>query len=137
MADADSEQAVSFGEIFAAQKATTSTDFESSLLDYSQPTYSANFQNYVDTVLQPAIQPYNSGSQLMRWDIGGPDDPLFTDLSSLKVLGRLKVQHADDTPLSAGEAVSCVNMFPESLWSQINVFVDGVPISGDLDNDGI
>ena len=71
MADADSEQSVSFGEIFTGQKSAPSNDFESSLLDYSQPTYTANFQNYVDAVLQPAIQCYNSGSQLMRWDIGG------------------------------------------------------------------
>ena len=71
MADADSEQTVSFGEIFTGQKSTPSNDFESSLLDFSQPTYTANFQNYVDAVLQPAIQCYNSGSQLMRWDIGG------------------------------------------------------------------
>ena len=45
MADADSEQAVSFGEIFSGQKSAPSNDFESSLLDYSQPTYTANFQN--------------------------------------------------------------------------------------------
>ena len=60
----------------------------------------------------------------------GPDDPLFTDLSSLKVVGRLRVQHEDDTPLAPGEGVSCVNMLPESLWGQINVFVSGVPVSG-------
>ena len=59
----------------------------------------------------------------------GPDDPLFTDLSSLKVVGRLRVQHEDDSPLAVGEKVSCVNLFPESLWSQINVFVSGVPCS--------
>ena len=71
MADADSEQTVSFGEIFSGQKSASPNDFESTLLDFSQPTYTANFQNYVDAVLQPAIQCYNSGSQLMRWDIGG------------------------------------------------------------------
>ena len=129
MGDGDSEQPVPFGEIFTGQKSSPTNDFESSLLDYSQPSYSANFRNYVDAVLQPQIQPYNSGSQLMRWDIGGPDDPLFTDLSSLKVVGRLRVQHADDTPLAPGEKVSCVNMFPESLWGQINVFCNGVPVS--------
>ena len=75
MGDGDSEQPVPFGEIFTGQKSSPANDFESSLLDYSQPTYSANFRNYVDAVLQPQIQPYNSGSQLMRWDIGGPDDP--------------------------------------------------------------
>lgn len=129
MGDADSEQPAAFGEIFTGQKAAPSNDFESSLLDYSQPTYTANFRSYVDSVLQPAIQCYNSGSQLMRWDIGGVDDPLFTDLSSLKVIGRLRVEHADDTPLAPGEQVSCVNMFPESIWSQINVFVSGTPVS--------
>ena len=71
MADADSEQPVTFGEIFTGQKQSSSNDFESPLLDYSQPTYSTNFRSYVDTVVQPAIQCYNSGSQLMRWDIGG------------------------------------------------------------------
>ena len=67
---------------------------------------------------------------IIIFDHTGPDDPLFTDLSSLKVVGRLKVQHEDDTPLAPGEAVSCVNMFPESLWAQINVFVSGIPVSG-------
>ena len=60
----------------------------------------------------------------------GPDDPLFIDLSSLKVVGRLRVQHEDDTPLTPGEGISCVNMMPESLWGQINCFVSGVPVSG-------
>lgn len=129
MGDGDSEQAVPFGEIFTGQKSTPTNDFESELLDYSQPTYTANFRSYVDSVLQPAIQCYNSGSQLMRWDIGGPDDPLFTDLGSLKVVGRLRVQHEDDSPLAPDEKVSCVNMFPESVWGQINVFVSGIPVS--------
>ena len=48
----------------------------------------------------------------------GPDDPLFSDLSSLKVVGRLRVEHEDDSPLAPGEEVSCVNLFPESIWGQ-------------------
>ena len=42
----------------------------------------------------------------MRWDIGGVDDPLFTDLSSLKVIGRLHVEHEDDTSTSTGLLIS-------------------------------
>lgn len=129
MADADSAQQIPFGDIFPSSKGMSSNDFESSLLDYSQPTYSTNFRTSVDTVIQPRIQPYDSGSQLLRFDIGGEDDGLFTDLSTLKVVGRLKVLHEDGSPLEAGEKVSCVNLFPESIFEQINLFVNSVPLN--------
>jgi hypothetical protein len=128
MADAESATTVNFGEIFTG-RVKENNDFESNLLDYSKPSYSSNFLTYTDCIIQPSVQPYDSGTQVMRWDIGGPDDPLYTSLDTMKVVGRLKVLHEDGTALTEGEEVSCVNLFPESCFNQINVFINGLPVS--------
>jgi hypothetical protein len=124
----DSELPISFGEIFSG-KITQTSDYESGLLDYSKPEYASNWQTYSDVLIQPVIQPYDNDTQTLRYDIGGVDDPLFTQLETLKVVGRARVLHEDGSLLVQNEPVSCVNLLPESLFSQINVFINGLPVN--------
>ena len=41
---------------------------------------------------------------------------------------KFQVQHSDGSPLAKDEAVSVVNLFPESVFSRVNVFLNGMPI---------
>ena len=118
--DAESETNVAFGSIFD-NRISTNNDSESVLLDYSKPQYAASFSNYTDCKISPLIQPYDNSMQSLKFSIGGIEDPLYTDLSTLRCVGRLQVQTADGEALSENEPLSVVNLFPESIFSQINV----------------
>ena len=41
---------------------------------------------------------------------------------------KFQVQHADGSQLAKDEAVTVVNLFPESVFSRINVFLNGLPV---------
>ena len=70
-------------------------------------------------------QPYDNSLQTLKFRIGGPEDNLYSDLSTLRCVGRLKVLHSDDTTLDKDEAISVVNLFPESIFAQINCYING------------
>ena len=120
----DSENNVSFGSIFN-NNVNINEDSESALLCYEKPSYAANFSTYVDAKISPEIQPYDNSLQTLKFRIGSPEDQLYSDLSTLRCVGRLKVLHSDNSPLDKGEAISVVNLFPESLFSQINCYING------------
>ena len=126
--DAESETNVAFGSIFD-NRISTNNDSESVLLDYSKPQYAASFSNYTDCKISPLIQPYDNSMQSLKFSIGGIEDPLYTDLSTLRCVGRLQVQTADGEALSENEPLSVVNLFPESIFSQINVYLNSLPVS--------
>ena len=126
--DAESETNVAFGSIFD-NRISTNNDSESVLLDYSKPEYAASFTNYTDCKISPLIQPYDNSMQSLKFSIGGIEDPLYTDLSTLRCVGRLQVQTVDGEPLAEDESLSVVNLFPESIFSQINVYLNNLPVS--------
>ena len=39
----------------------------------------------------PLIPPYDNSAQTMKFSIGGLDDPLYSDLSTMKCVGRIQV----------------------------------------------
>ena len=41
----------------------------------------------------PLIPPYDNSAQTMKFSIGGLDDPLYSDLSTMKCVGRLQVRN--------------------------------------------
>jgi len=100
MVDASAEGSINFGEIFA-NKIPTNSDFEHDMLTYSKPNYSSNWSAFQTCKIQPVVQPYDSPTQTLRYEIGGVDDPLYTHLTTMKVLGRLRVLNEDGSSLNA------------------------------------
>ena len=39
----------------------------------------------------PLIPPYDNSAQTLKFSIGGQDDPLYSDLSTMKCVGRIQV----------------------------------------------
>ena len=103
---------------------------------HSQTTQTAGLSDFDPTFFNcfllrysPLISPYDNSQQTIKFSIGANDDPLYSDLSTLKCVGRLQVQHSDGSALEPDEAISIVNCFPESIFSQINVYLNGLPVS--------
>ena len=120
--DPESHSNVSFGSIFN-NKVSMSEDSESPMLDYSKPEYAANFSTYVDSKLSAMVQPYDNSLQTLKFQISSLEDQLYTDLSTLRCVGRLQVLYSDGSPLEKDEPISVVNLFPETIFSQINVSI--------------
>ena len=106
------------------------------MLPHSQTTQTAGLSDFDPTFFNcfllrysPLISPYDNSQQTIKFSIGANDDPLYSDLSTLKCVGRLQVQHSDGSALEPDEAISIVNCFPESIFSQINVYLNGLPVS--------
>ena len=110
---------------------TTSPDTDShdSGLDiYETPEYTSNFANQSDVVLQPTCPPSDSRHATYTFLLGGKDDKLYSIPSSIKVFGRIRVQLQNGTPLST-EVLAPVCNFPEAIFENISVSLNGVPIS--------
>lgn len=120
--DAESQNNVAFGSIFN-NKVSMSDDSESAMLDYSKPEYAANFSSYVESKISALIQPYDNSLQTLKFQIGSLEDNLYSDLSTLRCVGRLQVLHSDGSRLDKDEPISVVNLFPETIFSQCNVCI--------------
>lgn len=120
----EAEANVSFGSVFNNNIAMNE-DSESALLCYEKPSYAANFSTYVEAKIPPEVNPYDNSLQTLKFRIGSNEDLLYSDLSTLRCVGRLKVLHADDSNLDEGEAISVVNIFPETIFAQINTYLNG------------
>ena len=109
---------------------TINHEYENSSLDYSKPMFSANFQAAHDQIYRPLIAPsIDNDRQSYKFEIGGQDDPYYSNLQSLRCHGTFKVLKADGTKLAAGANVSVVNLVPESIFEHINVSVNNQMIS--------
>ena len=53
----------------------------------------------------------------------------FTDLRKCRMKMRLQIVHKDDTPLRSEEEVAFTNMIHQTAWAEVNVALNGVPIS--------
>ena len=53
----------------------------------------------------------------------------FTDLRSCSLKMKLRVKRRNDTDLQFGEEVSLINMCHQTAWSQMDVTINGVPVS--------
>jgi hypothetical protein len=57
------------------------------------------------------------------------DSNEYTDLPATTIYGEVEVLKADGTAIAAGDKISCVNLFPQSLWKQIEVYLNGFCIN--------
>ena len=116
--DPESQNNIAFGSIYN-NRVSMSDDTESGMLDYSKPEYASNFTTYVDSKISPLIQPYDNSMQTMKFSIGSLEDPYYSDLSTLRCIGRLQVLHSDGSPLKKDEAISVCNLFPEQYFLNV------------------
>lgn len=67
-----------------------------------------------------------------------PDPEKFTDAQSLRLMGRVKIQKKGNTGVLtdfvAGDKVSVVNSFYHSLWSAVNIKLNGADITDPTGN---
>ena len=107
---------------------TTETCHDGGLDIFEEPEYTENFQSQSDVLIQPTAPPSDSPHASYTFVIGGKDDRLYTTLSSIKIIGRLRVTLQNGGALS-DEKISTVCNFPESLFENINVTLNNTPIS--------
>ena len=81
-----------------------------------------------DVIIQPISPPGDSIHSSYAFIIGSKDDPLYTIPSSVKIFGRMRVCMQDGSNLQA-EALSPTSNFPESVFENIAVSINGVNIN--------
>ena len=106
------------------------SELQSTGLDlFTKPEYCDNFANYQDVTIQPLHPPADSDHTTYSFTVGGLNDRLYTALNTIKIVGRLRVLHHDDTPLEKNELVSTNALFPSSIFEHCSVFLNSTPIS--------
>ena len=79
------------------------------------------------------FRPISSSSSKGPFTFELPSDPeKFTDAESIRLHGRMRIRKSDAGTLSnlpAGEKVSAVNNIFNSLWSSINIRLNGTEIT--------
>ena len=111
---------------FLSQSESNNHDAGLSLFD--KPEYAPNFQSQSDIVIQPVSPPSDSQHAIYSFILGSKDDLLYTVPDSLKIFGRLRVCTQNGTPLDS-EILSPVPNFPEAIFENISVSLNGTPIS--------
>ena len=81
---------------------------------HEQPKYMPNLFNDEEIVIRPTI-PGNTDSGRTQFKIGGLNDPMFFQPSSVLIAGVVEVRKQNDAPLTDADQVSCVNLFPLAL----------------------
>ena len=98
--------------------------------NYSKPNFIPPSNNHSFwQIYRPAHPCGATGSQSHHFQIWNPDEPVFTDLSSLTVNGCIQLFNSDNTQLTSEETISTVNLFHEALFEQISVGINCVNIS--------
>ena len=103
-------------------------DHDAGLDIFSKPTYTANFNNQSDVIIQPTSPPSDSPHATYTFILGGKDDKLYSIPSSLKIFGRFRVSLQNGDSLT-NELLAPVVNFPESIFENIAVSLNGIPIS--------
>ena len=74
-------------------------DHDAGLDIFSKPTYTANFNNQSDVIIQPTSPPSDSPHATYTFILGGKDDKLYSIPSSLKIFGQFcyhkQIEHFD------------------------------------------
>ena len=80
----------------------------------------------------PLIPPYDNSAQTMKFSIGGLEDPLYTDLSTMKCVGRIQVIHEgedskdqNNTPLVPWPIVSRDTAMCTGIFTTRNQKISG------------
>ena len=107
---------------------TQISDHDAGLALFDKPSYTENFQSQTDIVIQPISPPSDSQHASYSFILGSKDDPLYTIPDSVKIFGRLRVCTQNGTPLDS-EVLAPVPNFPEAIFENITVCINGTPIS--------
>ena len=95
---------------------------------FAKPVRASNFSAETEVILQPTCPPSDSPHASFKFILGGKDDRMYSIPSSIKIFGRLKVTLQNGASLT-NEELSVVCNFPESIFENIKVGLNGVPIS--------
>ena len=95
---------------------------------HEQPQYMPNLFNDEEIVIRPTI-PGNTDSGRTQFKIGGLNDPMFFQPSSVLIAGVVEVRKQNDAPLTDADQVSCVNLFPLALFEDVTVSINNRLIS--------
>ena len=79
-------------------------------------------------MIQPISPPSDSQHASYSFILGSKDDPLYTVPDYVKIFGRLRVCTQNGSPLD-NEILSPVPNFPEAIFENISVSLNGTPIS--------
>ena len=95
---------------------------------FAKPVRASNFSAETEVIIQPTCPPSDSPHASFKFILGGKDDRMYSIPSSIKIFGRLKVTLQNGASLT-NEELSVVCNFPESIFENIKVGLNGVPIS--------
>lgn len=108
--------------------AETYYEAESSGIAYfTEPKPDDTLESFADITYKPINSLSNHGP--IRFEIGGRDFKLYTQLSTLLVEGVINITHLDNTAVVEGEKLSIVNTFIHSLFDYISLKINGIPVS--------
>ena len=108
---------------FAAQL----SDLTKDTLDYSKEEESGDFTGFYYSPYYPTGAVTEAGPLI--FDLGGVNSNDAIMLSSISLRIKCKVTTLDDAALVPANVVSIVSLFPHSLFENINVKINGVPVS--------
>ena len=85
----------------------------------------------VENIRMETIQPTSTISEHspILFDISGQNGMEYIDLMRSKMYVKLNVLHSDNSPLADAEDIAPVNLFLQSLFSQIDVSIQGKVLS--------
>ncbi|XP_041377392.1 uncharacterized protein F54H12.2-like [Gigantopelta aegis] len=105
-------------------------DFEelvpASLNLFTLPPYQTSIYQHYFVDVRPLSQINNSSPLEFQVSNSGSD---YIDLKRSRLHVTLKVKHADDTVLDADEHIAPVNLFLQSLFSQVSVYLQSQLVS--------
>ena len=101
---------------------------DSGLDIFEKPVKASNFSSETEVIIQPTCPRSDSPHASFKFILGGKDDRMYSIPSSIKIFGRLKVTLQNGTDLT-DEEISVVCNFPETIFKDIKVTLNGTPIS--------
>ena len=101
---------------------------DSGLDIFEKPVKASNFSSETEVIIQPTCPPSDSPHASFKFILGGKDDRMYSIPSSIKIFGRLKVTLQNGADLT-DEEISVVCNFPETIFENIKVTLNGTPIS--------
>ena len=107
---------------------TQAGNHDEGLALFEKPVYTENFQSQSDIIIQPVSPPSDSQHASYSFLLGSKDDPLYTIPKSVKIFGRMRVCLQNGSSLN-NEILSPVPNFPEAIFENISVCMNGTPIN--------
>ena len=95
---------------------------------FEKPIRTGNFGCQNDIIIQPTCPPGDSPHSSYTFILGSKEDKMYSIPSSIKIFGRLRVCLQNGNILT-NEKIAPVCNFPESIFENVSVTLNGNPIS--------